>query len=517
MTPEQEAVYRKLFTDYEYFAEHNLWIKPKTGEPHLFIFNKAQKYLHYRAEAQRKRIGKVRMSVIKGRQQGCSTYINGRGYHKTALQRFMNAAIIAHETSGTNSMYKMVKRFHELSSPELKPSLTATNAKEFLFSEMRSGYSLMTAGNKNAGRSQTNQFVHWSEVAYSPNPSDIVGGLLETVPDVAGTEIWLESTSAGPGDFFHRRICEGLSGESDWETCFLPWHWQDEYKADATGIELTPHENKLLELYGNDGLTVEHLAWRRKKIRDRDGDELLFAREYPFSVEEAFTAASDDAYISPIDVREAINSDMALDNASPLIIGADPSRLGGDRFAVCFRRGRTIHGFEVIKPGTITETAGRLAELIDKLKPTKLFIDVGGLGVGVYDILVNMGYGAVVVAVNFGGKARKDDRFYDKRSEMYGDFNHWLQNKPVRIHCQDVKLRDRFINEISSPKKEYTGVSQLKLESKKDMKKRGLPSPDLADSAVLTFAEPVADPATIRHNHFNRPQFADGAILGTTY
>ena len=83
LSSEELRVARKMRDDLVYFAENNLMIKPKVGPLQKLKYNRAQLYFHERCEAQRKRIGKIRQIVIKGRQQGISTYTNSRFYHKT--------------------------------------------------------------------------------------------------------------------------------------------------------------------------------------------------------------------------------------------------------------------------------------------------------------------------------------------------------------------------------------------------------------------------------------------------
>jgi hypothetical protein len=85
---------------------------------------------------------------------------------------------------------------------------------------------------------------------------------------------------------------------------------------------------------------------------------------------------------------------------SPLVIGFDPAWTGGDRHAVALRRGRKLIRVES-KTG-LDAAAGWCKQVIDAHKQRRMFIDVGGVGAGVYDRLKEMGYGEIVRAVNFG-------------------------------------------------------------------------------------------------------------------
>jgi hypothetical protein len=85
----------------------------------------------------------------------------------------------------------------------------------------------------------------------------------------------------------------------------------------------------------------------------------------------------------------------------PLLIGVDPAGKGADSTAIAWRQGHCITKIEKRHGLDTMEVAGLVAKIIREEKPAKVNIDVGGLGVGVYD----QGYGETVNAVNFGGKS----------------------------------------------------------------------------------------------------------------
>lgn len=486
----QSHIVERLFRDLPFYAEHILRIKPKTGAIVPLKLNRAQLYLHEQAEQQKKEIGKVRIVVIKGRQQGISTYVGARFFWHTALKKSISTFIFAHDADGSDTLFSMVKNFYEHSPVDFRPEISASNAKELRFQKMNSGYRVGTAGTKGMGRGKTLQRLHWSEVAYSPNPEEHSAGILQTVADLPDTEEFLESTSAGQGDYFHRFCMEALSGKGDWKLVFLPWYWQDEYKREYKGEKLDDKELEYLELYEKDGLTKEHLIWRRFKIQDFDGDVYRFQREYPFNIEEAFSVNDEDSYIKAEPVIQARNTEQIPTNA-PLVIGVDPARLGNNRIVMCHRTGRNTTKLLRLKPMNTTDLAYRLAEEIRQYNPFKMFIDVGGLGVGVYDNLVSMGFGSIVEAINFGEAAVDKDRYANRRAEMYGEANKYLLDKPVSIQVEKT-AGDALQAELCSVKSIPERLQRLLLKSKDDMKKEGFPSPDFADAFVLTFAKPVS-------------------------
>lgn len=493
--------FESLISDFTEYSHYNLKIKTKTGSIEPLVLNRAQIYLNKRIEEQKKRLGYVRIVVIKGRQQGISTYIGARFYWLTTTSLGTNTFIFAHDTSGTQSLFKMVNRYYEFSDEFLQPKLGASNKNELSFNELDSGYRVGTAGSSGLGRSQTNQLLHWSEVAWSPNPEEHSTGVLQTVPTVKDTEIILESTANANGDYFHLMVLEGLSGESDWETVFLPWYWQDEYKRTIDdNFILTKEEEELYSLYSSDGLTKEHLCWRRYKIRDFKGDVDKFKKEYPFNIDEAFEISDDEAYIKASIVEKAFKTPVILSNVGSKIWGVDPSRLGGDEFRVTERIGRNVTRVFKIPAGRIDQTSSLLLQEINKHKPDVVNIDVGGLGVGVYDTLyANDELKPIVKAINSSHAADKSDEYFNKRNEMYGRALEWLLNEPCSLALLDEKTYLKLKSQLSSAKKGWDNNQRVKIESKEDIKKRLKRSPDDADSFVLTFATIVPDAETLRN------------------
>lgn len=190
--------------------------------------------------------------------------------------------------------------------------------------------------------------------------------------------------------------------------------------------------------------------------------------------------------ISTVDVHKAQEPKMDRSD-SPLIVGVDIARMGDDKTVVCFRKGRWQYRLDKYGKLDTVEVANLLTNVIKDHKPTRVFIDAGLNGYGVYDILNARGYGGIVKAVNFGGKAIKKDRYANKRAEMWGELRDWLhQEAPVQIVNDDDLAEDLVSVEIKHDKD-----GRLLLEEKEEVKKRIKRSPDSGDALALTFAEPV--------------------------
>lgn len=467
------------------FAPNFFKIADKSGNLSHFIFNRAQRFVHSKLQSQLESIGYVRANILKGRQQGISSYISGRFFHKALTIPGTQAFILTHMGDATRSLFAMTKRFNHNLPSGLAPKPDKDNENQLIFNKINSGYRVGTAGSKEIGRSMTNQLMHLSEYAFYDNHVEIKRGIEQTVADIAGTEKIKESTANGIANAFYLDWQNTKEGKSDYINIFVPWYWQHEYTRDATGFELTDEEKDWMQLYGQDGLTTRHLAWRRNKLSDFDGDYSQkckgFSQEYPFTDEEAFLNSITDTFITAEPVQRARKA--KVDSESALIIGVDPARGGVDKSAIIRRRGRLAYKPEKHQGLNTMQLVGKLKPILDNERPMKMFIDCIGIGAGVVDRLQEMGY-ECVVGVNVSRTANNPDRFGNLRAELWSEMRDWFnQDMPVQIP-DDPELQ----KELCGLGYMHNSSGRLMIESKKDAKSRGMNSPDMADALMITFA-----------------------------
>src|SRR5215831_16849788 len=263
-------------------------IRPKTGSLVPFVFNAAQLELHRRLEEQKAKTGRVRAIVLKARQMGISTYIAARYYKRTVANAGLRTIIIGHEKRASTNLFQLVKRFHEHMPDDIRPSLGTSNAEELVFDRLDSGYLVSVATLEGAGRSSTAQLLHCSEAAFWPSLQEQLAALVQTVPDIDGSEIIIETTGNQFGDELHAMWRRAQSGGSEFEAIFLPWSVDPTYQAKLPdNFEMGSEEVMLAEQHG---LAPEQIAWRRNKISQL-GSESYFAREYPLVPDQAFMAS----------------------------------------------------------------------------------------------------------------------------------------------------------------------------------------------------------------------------------
>lgn len=489
MAADLEATITALRADVELHCETCMFVLDKAGKKVPFLFNKAQQYIHARIEQQLAETGKVRAIILKGRQQGASTYIAGRFYSKTSIQEGVSAFIVAHEQKATDNLFKMVKRYHD--NNPLAPSTSATNAKELVFGELDGGYKLATAGTKDVGRGNTAQLAHLSEFAFWANAQMHMAGLGNTIADAAGTEILIESTANGTGGGFHAMWQDAEAGIGEYIAIFVPWFWQDEYRAPPRAdIVLSADDHKYMDTYG---LDMEQMQWRQNKVLTYgQGFEWLFDQEYPATAALAFRSATTDPLISPNAVMAAVNS-VYRERTGAFLIGCDPAEYGADRTAIAFRHGRTCYRIEYHEKKGPMEVAGILAQYWKDMQPDAIFVDKIGIGSGIVDRLKELG--VPVIGVNSAARADDPERYANKRAEIWYRLKEWIEDGPNRLP-NDVAL----IADLSAPSYKTASNGARLIESKDDMKKRQMRSPDGADAVAMTFAENVV-PRAQRDNH----------------
>ena len=189
--------------------------------------------------------------------------------------------------------------------------------------------------------------------------------------------------------------------------------------------------------------------------------------------------------IGRLEVYRAIESNIiANPEQNALIMGVDVARFGDDKTAICLRCGRQVLKILTYTKLDVVQVAQTVAVLIKQYHPVRVCIDVGGLGAGVYDILIAQGFAETVVAVNFGYQADNPERFVNKRAEMWARLRDWLRAE-LPVNLPNV---EGIVEDLTAPQMMFDYLGRLQLEAKADIKKRLGHSPDLGDALALTFA-----------------------------
>ena len=171
---------------------------------------------------------------------------------------------------------------------------------------------------------------------------------------------------------------------------------------------------------------------------------------------------------------------------APIVIGVDVARYGDDKSCIAIRQGRKLHEVRKFRElNTMQLSAEVVAAMKDYGRIACTFVDGIGVGAGVVDRLQMLGY--PVIEVNGGETAFDDVLFYNKTAEMWSRMRDWIRG--ADLPAKDSELRLALIGREFY----FDDKERIRLERKKEMKKRGLASPDEADALCHTFAEELGD------------------------
>jgi hypothetical protein len=279
-------VRKRLYDDFAFYAPNCVKIRTKEGEIRPLKLNPPQRKLHEVAEAQYRTEGKVRIIILKARQQGFSTYVSGRMFFRLSQRKAKKGLVVAHIADSTKTLFDMYRRIYDEVPEPVKPSTRYSSRKELMFDKLDTALMVATAGGDSIARGETLSHVHLSEVAFWPTISahKNLNGLMQAVPNKDDTEVFIESTANGMTGVFYELWSKAVTGENGFIPFFSPWFDTPEYSEPVPeGFERTIEEDELAEQLG---LTDGQLLFRRKKIA-LNGRE-MFKQEYPSTAEEAF-------------------------------------------------------------------------------------------------------------------------------------------------------------------------------------------------------------------------------------
>lgn len=202
-------------------------------------------------------------------------------------------------------------------------------------------------------------------------------------------------------------------------------------------------------------------------------------------VRGVFPSASDLQFISTeiADKAQKQSYKLGAFDHLPVIIGVDPAWTGSDSLEIVMRQGYYMKSLASIpKNDDDWRMAQLIAQFEDEYKADAVFIDMG-YGTGIYSIGKQLGRKWRLI--EFGGKSN-DPVYLNMRAYMWGQMKEWLR-EGGSIPPNDQALYD----DIVGPEAIIDKNGHIQLESKKDMKDRGLPSPNKGDALALTFAARV--------------------------
>lgn len=303
LNPQQQMrrAWEEISKDFYLYCEKNFFITNKRGELVKLRPNAAQRALVDAVMDDLKHGRPVRYIVLKARQMGLSTIIEALCYWYAATHKYVSAAIVAHDREGSNTIYQIFQRYYDNSDTAFRPATKYYTKNDLTFDNdkgtgIKSQIRTAVAKKEGTGRGQTNRFVHGSEVAFWEDSADIVSSLLQTVPLLPDTFIFLESTANGMGGYFYDTWMKAKKGEGSFKPFFFAWHEHDEYELNIPkNVRFTPEQKewlKDLKDFGYPDLRARRkLLWRIEKAKEFVHDPDKWYQEYPSTDLEAFISS----------------------------------------------------------------------------------------------------------------------------------------------------------------------------------------------------------------------------------
>ena len=220
-----------------------------------------------------------------------------------------------------------------------------------------------------------------------------------------------------------------------------------------------------------------------QKWIDDYGEDHDFVR---VRVRGVFPRAGSLQFIAADLVSRAMGRQAEGYQAFSKVIGVDVARHGTDQSVVTRRQGNHVWPQKRYRIADLMELADVVAGHIHEFEPDCVFVDATGMGWGVIDRLRQMNFGHLVIPVQVGEKANNEARYVRKRDELWDKGKTWLTEGGCLPRDPELEA------DLTAPQYGYDPRMRIEIESKDDMRARDLPSPDSADSLLLTFANPIA-------------------------
>ena len=198
-----------------------------------------------------------------------------------------------------------------------------------------------------------------------------------------------------------------------------------------------------------------------------------------------FPKTDDETIISLALVEDAQVRDVEMSEFTPKIWGLDVARFGTDASVLAERQGTIVNFIESWRGKDLMQLTGLVHQKYNELppsqQPVEILVDSIGLGSGVVDRLKELGL--PVRGINVAESPSMRSQYINLRAELWFRMKEWLEARDCKLPKDEA-----LFSELVSPRYSFTSTGKLKVESKQEMKKRGLPSPDRADAVILTLA-----------------------------
>jgi hypothetical protein len=234
-------------------------------------------------------------------------------------------------------------------------------------------------------------------------------------------------------------------------------------------------------------------------MKSRYGEE---SNAYRIRVLGEFPRSDDDTIIPMELLESAKHRDTRAYEDAPIVWGLDVARFGSDSSVLCKRQSNVVHTLERWRNLDLMQLTGAVVaqyEACDhKNRPAEILVDSIGLGAGVVDRLRELKLPAR--GINVSESPAMGGTYLNLRAELWHKAKAWLEKRDCKI-----PNNEDLIGELATVRYTFTSNGKIKIESKDDIRRRGLKSPDMADAFVLTFASDAATISWGSNNSWGKP------------
>jgi len=234
-------------------------------------------------------------------------------------------------------------------------------------------------------------------------------------------------------------------------------------------------------------------------MKSRYGEE---SNAYRIRVLGEFPRSDDDTIIPMELLESAKHRDTRAYEDAPIIWGLDVARFGSDSSVLCKRQSNVVQTLERWRNLDLMQLTGAVVaqyEACDhKNRPAEILVDSIGLGAGVVDRLRELKLPCR--GINVSESPAMGGTYLNLRAELWHKAKAWLEKRDCKI-----PNNEDLIGELATVRYTFTSNGKIKIESKDDIRRRGLKSPDMADAFVLTFASDAATISWGSNNSWGKP------------
>ena len=401
--------------------------------------------------------GERKMSVRSGHGTGKST-TSSWAMLWYVLLRFPNKVVVTAPTSGQlfDALFAELKRWINELPPQLQVLLTVKSDRVELAAAPAEAF--ISARTSRAETPEALAGVHSENVLLvvdeaSGVPEKVFEAAAGSMSGHSATTILLSNPTRSSGTFFES------------QTRLANTWWTRRWSCVESPLVSEEFVDEMRARYGEDSN-----AFRIRVLGE-------------------FPMADDDTIIPFHLADSAIKRDIEVTPDTKPIWGLDVARFGADKTALCKRYGNVVTEITSWQGLDLMQTVGRVMAEYDGLspsmRPSEILVDSIGVGGGVVDRLRELG--APVRGINVGEAPAMGNTYMNLRAELWFKTKGWLEDRSCKIPNDD-----QLLAELTSIRYAFTPSGKMKAESKDDMRKRGLKSPDLADALCLTMASDAA-------------------------